>query len=431
VRWCGVLEGFYGAPFAQHDRVELVQWAGSRGLTDYVYAPKGDAFLRGRWREPHPGATAVTDLVAVGAESGVRVAVVVSPGLDWSGVDDITPLVAKLRWCYDLGVRALGVAWDDVPRGGAALGAAHGVAVAAAVASLPDDVQWATCPTDYAVARPTAYLKAFAHEVPAEVDLMWTGPAIVSPTVTLEDVESLSAALGHRLVLADNVPVNDGPMAGVLHLGPYPARDPRVVDATGGVLFNLMPLPRASRVMVEAGARWWADPSSDRDASWQAAVAGVPGLSPLARAARSWLTDPGPDADLLTWADAAVDDDADTRLLDWLAAGCRADLAADWQAELEPWLQGWEWSAFVIAFALHAVRARPGDRVSATLAVTEAWRRYRALEPQLFGIRYAGYPVTCQVGDEVWPDRAGTVVGESLVDRVCRQVLDRLYGAAS
>ena len=421
--WCGVLEGFYGAPFAPGDRLSFLRWLEDQGGRDYVYAPKGDPLLRDRWREPFPDVSWFAELSAHAPT--VRLSVVLSPGLDWAGDDDIATLVAKLTTLAEVGIDSLGIAFDDVPRGGEELGRSHGRAVAAAVAALPS-TRIAACPVDYAARRATSYLRGFCAEVPPEVDLFWTGPSIVSPTITAADVRSLSAELGgRRLVLADNVPVNDGAMTGVLHLGPYPARDPQIPALTGGLLLNVMPMPLASRVGVAAGLRWWADPTGDREAQWRGVVAEVPGLLPLARSCRSWLTDPGPDAELRTWALAALDGD-DRRLEEWFARGCRDGLPEDWQAELEPWLAAWELMAFGLGFVLEVFRK--GDLVEAAFGIAEARRRMRACEEQLFGIRDAVYPVTVQERDVVRPDRAGVVEGHWLIDEVCARLLDQSYG---
>src|SRR4051812_14712307 len=128
--WRGVLEGFYGQPFRESDRLDLVAWCGRRGIRDYVYSPKGDPLLRDAWRDPLPEGTHLDRLVAACADAGVRLSVCVSPGLDWQGEPDHAQLVAKLQALLDLGVEQVGVAWDDVPRGGSELGASHAAGVA-------------------------------------------------------------------------------------------------------------------------------------------------------------------------------------------------------------------------------------------------------------------------------------------------------------
>ena len=422
--WYGVLEGFYGTPFSEAERVDLIRWLGAQGGRDYAYAPKGDPFLRDRWREPFPDLGWFTELNATAATAGVRLSVVVSPGLDWRGDEDHQPLVAKLRSLVDAGIQAIGIAFDDVPRGGADLGTSHGRAVAAAVAALPG-VPVSTCPVDYAVSSPTSYLRGFVDALPEGVPLFWTGPAIVSPTITADDVTALSDALGRTLVLADNVPVNDGAMSGVLHLGPYPERDSRLPELVGGLLVNLMPgYPLASRIGLAAALRWWADPQGDREQQWREVVAEVPGLEPLARSCRSWLTAPQADPEIEKWARAALDE-GDSRLEEWFSRGCREGLAPEWQAELAPWLEAWELMALGIPFVLG--QARSGDPVETAFGVAEARRRMRSLEPQLFGIRDALYPVTRQDGDRVLPDESGVVADEDLAGRLCAEVLARAF----
>jgi hyaluronoglucosaminidase len=422
--WYGVLEGFYGSPFSEAERVDLIRWLGAHGGRDYAYAPKGDPLLRDRWREPFPDLGWFTVLDQTAREAGVRLSVVISPGLDWRGDEDHEPLVAKLRSLADAGIQALGIAFDDVPRGGADLGASHGRAVAAAVAALPD-VPITACPVDYAVSSTTSYLKGFVDELPAGIPVFWTGPAIVSPTITAADVTSLSEALGRTLVLADNVPVNDGAMSGVLHLGPYPERDPRLPELTGGLLLNLMPgYPLASRIGLAAALRWWADPHGDREQQWRDVVAEVPGLEPLARACRSWLTTPQADPEIEQWARAALDGD-DTRLEEWLARGCRDGLPDDWAAELAPWLDAWELMALGLTFVVQ--QARTHDPVEIAFGVAEARRRMTSIEPQLFGIRDALYPVTRQDGDRVLPAPEGVVTGQDLAGRMCAEVLARCF----
>ena len=424
--WLGVLEGFYGTPYDDAARLDLVRWVGSVGARDYVYAPKDDPFHRAQWREPYPPDRLAhfAHLLAAGASAGVRIGFVMAPGLDWGKSGDEEALVAKLRAFYDLGARHLGVAFDDVPPGGAELGAVHGRAVAAAVAGLPDDVVWATCPVDYATGHVTAYLRAFADALPDAVEVFWTGSSIVSPAVPAALATQLSSELGRTVVFADNFPVSDGPMAGVLHLGPYPARDRELPDAVGGLLLNLGPLPVASRLPAAAALRWWTDPSQDRVEVWEQELARVSGLEPIARACRSWLTDPAPDAELQEWARLALDGDG--ALEAYFAAGCREGLPAEWLRDLEPWLEAWEWHALAVPVALAALRDPAGPGGAFTLA--EVWRRGLAMERQLFGIRYAFYPVTSRVGDAERADAAGLVRGETMLDFLCREALERVTG---
>jgi hyaluronoglucosaminidase len=426
--WLAVIEGFYGPPLRHEERLDLLRWAPAAGFTDYAYGPKDDAFHRAAWREPYPAEhlDRFAETLDVARAAGVELTLSVSPGLDWQGDADHAALVAKLRQLHEVGVRSLGVYWDDVPPGGADLGRSHGAGVAAAMRGLPDDVRWLTCGTDYATAHVTDYLSGFAAALPAEVAIAWTGPGVTSPEVPAAVAGQLTERLGHPLLFCDNWPVNDLGMSAVLHLGPMPARDPALRAVVAGAGFNMMSLPLASRVGLELAARHWRDPAEDRELAWRQVVGAVPGLLPLARACRSWLTEPGPAADLVEEMHAALA--GDDRLLAFLDAGCRAGLPPDWAAELEPWLAAWEAEARVIAGVLRLLRDPAAVADAPDIGVD--WPALHRLPAQVFGIRFAVYGHTYRAGDQQLPRPDSVLRGENLTDLLIRTALEGLYDAA-
>lgn len=438
--WIGAVEGYYGRPLTHDERIDLLRWLGEHGFNAYAHAPKDDPLHRQLWRDPYPAdrLSEFAALVAEGERRGVTVALVISPGLDWRAGEDEPVLARKLRSFADAGARALGIAFDDVPPGGAELGAAHAAAVAAAVESLSDDIAWVTCPTDYATAEATPYLRAFCAGLPAGVDVMWTGPAIVSPVVDADAAARLGTALGRPLLFAENYPVNDGPMSGVLHLGPYRGRDPRLPEVTSGVFFNFMSFPLASRVGLAAGSAFWRDPSVDPERAWRDALAEFPGIERLARASRAWIGDPAPDAELSGWVDDILSGGDPQLLVDFLdvdlmeavasrpaAVSLRAQLDPALAAEIAPWVDQWEAEAVAMRAAVELIRAIPESRADYAFLTAEAWARARHSRLQLFGVRWAYYPVT------EWRDGAvralpeALMQGENLTDRLCRFALER------
>ena len=54
----GLIEGYYGTPWSWSAREKTIATVRNHGYTFYIYAPKADAFLRKRWREPHATETA-------------------------------------------------------------------------------------------------------------------------------------------------------------------------------------------------------------------------------------------------------------------------------------------------------------------------------------------------------------------------------------
>lgn len=426
--WMAFIEGFYGQPYAHAARLELLRWLPTAGLTDYAYGPKDDAFHRDSWRDPYPPAVLaeLEETAAVAAEAGVTLTLSVSPGLDWRGPDDHAALVAKLRQLHGLGVRSLGVYWDDVPPGGDDLGRSHARGVAAAMAGLPDDVRWMTCGTDYAMDRTTGYLRGFAAELPAGVPIAWTGPDVTSPVVPVDVAVRLVEELRHPLLLCDNWPVNDLGMSSQLHLGPAPFRSPELRDVVAGVGFNAMRFPLASRIGVAAAARHWRDPSEDREAGWLSVVSDVPGLLPLARGCRSWVDAPGPDPSLAALVEPGLQGDG--ALLDFLEAGCREALPSAWADELAPWLDSWEAEARVMTWVLRAARGDLSDAVDLGID----WPALHRREQHVFGTRLAVYGLNHRLGpeqgDRLLPHPASVVRGENLTDLLVRRALELLAG---
>lgn len=425
--WLAALEGYYGPPLAQDERLALVTWLAEHDYDAYAYSPKDDPFARERWREPYPAddMARFVELNAACAEAGLQFAPTMNPGLDWR-VDDpaeVDALVAKLAAFAEVGITALAVAWDDVPGEGAAVGASHGAAIATAVERIGDHLRWSACPVDYAARTPTAYLRAFADAMPATVDIVWTGPGIVSPTLTTRDVTDLSAALGRRLLFGENFPVNDGGMAHMLHLGPYPTRAPGVVAACGGAVVNFMHRPRASRLGLAVAARFWRNPTEDRYAAWEDVLRReFPELEPLARACSAWVDNPTGDPLLRDMAAMPTDG----RLAAFLAAGCRAGLDDVLAAEVEPWLAQWDAEAAAMGAALHLLNAPAPPTMDEVGAMALAWYGARRSETQAFGTRFAYYPVSARDGDRLISDPVSIVEGSNLTDELCRAALEHL-----
>jgi len=424
--WLAALEGYYGPPLEHGERVALVQWLGNHDYDAYAYSPKDDPYARDRWREPYPADDMAhfAELVTVCNDAGLELGLTMNPGLDWRLDDpsEIDRLTAKLAAWHAIGVRGLAVAWDDVPGEGAAVGASHGAAVAAAFERIGTDARWFTCPVDYAARTPTTYLRAFADALPPEVDIVWTGPGIVSPTLTGTDATQLSEALGRPLLFGENFPVNDGGMEQVLHLGPYPSRDASFVAATSGAVVNFMHRPRASRIGLAVAARFWRNPTEDRYTAWEAALAEFPGLEPLARACSSWVDNAEPDRRLSEWANAARA--GNKRLEAFLAGGCRADLDPVLAAEVEPWLAQWEAEASAMQAALWLLASDRAVSMDEVGAMALAWYTARRSETQAFGIRFAYYPVSHRSGDRLLSDPVSVVEGTNLTDRLCRNALE-------
>ena len=399
----GIVEGFYGRPWAHADRLWWIDQLARLGMNTYVIAPKDDPLQRERWREPYPAEdwARFAELVARGRERGVAVGFAVSPGLSirYADAGDVATLVTKLRAFAELGSRFLALCVDDVPAelvhetdraAFGSLAAAH-VALAHAVrAALPADVILWLVPTDYAGNDASPYLAELGARLDPTVEVGWTGRTTVPPTVRSDEARARAALLRRRVLLWDNVPVSDGPMRVMLHLVPYRGREAGLAEHLSGVLLNPMQHARSSYVTVAGAAAFLADPARfDAEAAWRAAVrtlgagaeeafetfAHAHRFSPLTPTDRdpplesAWHASRGGRSSSLT---GALHPLVEARI----AAGdaLRANLDdRRLLAELEPWLAGHERESRRIAAALDLLDALAGSGDS--LAKSLAWVR--------------------------------------------------------
>ncbi len=259
----------------------MLEFLGARGMNAYVYAPKDEPKHRREWRTPYDAdeLRCFRELAAAGAQSGIRVAFAVSPGLDidYELEGDRAALERKCAAMLDLGISWFLLALDDIPMrpGLAQLQAASATALLEGLRARDPDSQLCCCPTEYLGVQPSSYLSKLDAGLHADIDLLWTGPTVCSPTITADQARAWRSGLGDRgVVLWDNVPVNDGTMESRLHLGPYEGRQPALVEELRGVLCNPMSQPRSSRVMLATAAEFLSSPDDyEPDVAWSRALA--------------------------------------------------------------------------------------------------------------------------------------------------------------
>jgi hyaluronoglucosaminidase len=464
----GVIEGFYGPPWSHDARLDVIEFVAERGMNTYVYAPKDDPKHRASWREPYDGMehARFAELAGRAAKVGVRFGFAVSPGLDMDleSATDRQLLFGKLAPLLDAGVDCLVVAFDDIP-GGPGLGRRQGELMAwlhARLESVAPAASLLMVPTEYVAATPTPYLAELAASRPATVDTMWTGPTVCSPVVTAADARARAAVnAGHAPLLWDNYPVNDGPMARSLHLGPYRGREPSLTDVVAGVLVNPMVQPRASKVALATVADYLRDPSGyEPDEAWARAIRDVGGgraaaLDAVARACADGPLLPASQLDAARLTDALVsaldgpDWAAPTASLRATFDGLRAATRA-WPAddplgrELAPWLDQARLEADAALAALRlvqqvrpvATRTERGCRAAAidpepaflaVFGVLLAWSAARSGRDRVvLGPRFAVHPAIVPLPDGRGALDVGLALheNESVVDRLCRVALD-------
>ncbi|GHJ36718.1 beta-N-acetylglucosaminidase domain-containing protein [Streptomyces sp. TS71-3] len=293
----GSIEGFYGAPWSQADRLDQLAFYGDIKANTYIYTPKDDTYLRENWREPYP-ADRLADLhqlIDQATAHHVDFTYAVSPGLSicYSDPDDVAALEKKLGSLYDQGARSFYIALDDISYtkwncdgDQAAYGAPGRGSAGQAQADLLNAVQHdfidthsgaqplQMVPTEYSDTADSAYKSVLREQLDPKIVVQWTGTAVVPPSVTVADARAASEVWGRKVFLWDNYPVNDyGQTTGRLLMAPYDKREAGLHDELSGIVLNPMNQAAASKVALFGGASFaWNDMAYDPDRTWRAAA---------------------------------------------------------------------------------------------------------------------------------------------------------------
>ncbi|WP_405568232.1 beta-N-acetylglucosaminidase domain-containing protein [Streptomyces phaeochromogenes] len=295
----GVVEGFYGAPWSQQDRLSQLDFYGRTKQNVYVYSPKDDPYLRAKWRDQYPAErlAALKELVDRAAANHVRFTYALSPGLSvcYSSAADAKALVAKFESLYAIGVRSFAVPLDDISytdwncaEDGDAYGSGGGAAGSAQASLLnsvvdrfvdahSDVAPLEMVPTEYSDLADSPYKTALREKLHPSVVVEWTGDGVIAPTISTEQARRARELFGHPVLLWDNYPVNDYATSRLL-LGPYTGREAGVADVVTGITANPMVQAEASKLALFTSADFaWNPDAYDPRASFLASVADLGG----------------------------------------------------------------------------------------------------------------------------------------------------------
>ncbi|KAM6941379.1 protein O-GlcNAcase [Lycodopsis pacificus] len=251
----GVVEGFYGRPWTMEQRTELFKREQKWGLNTYFYAPKNDYKHRMYWRDLYSAEEAgqLTALISAAKQHDVEFIYAISPGLDitFSNPKEVAALKRKLDQVRHFGCRSFSLLFDDIETEMCAADKqafssfAHAqVAITNAVYQhLGDPETFLFCPTDYCAAFCTpnvsqsSYLHTVGEKLLPGIDVLWTGPKVVSHNISVESIEEVSSVLKRAPVIWDNIHANDYDPQRTF-LGPFKDRPTELIPNLGGVLTN-------------------------------------------------------------------------------------------------------------------------------------------------------------------------------------------------
>ncbi|XP_026131666.1 protein O-GlcNAcase-like [Carassius auratus] len=278
----GVVEGFYGRPWTMSQRKELFRREQKWGLNAYLYAPKDDYKHRMYWRDLYSleEAEQLMTLISAARERNVEFIYAISPGLDitFSNPKELTALKRKLSQVCGFGCRSFALLFDDIETEMCPADKEAFSSFAEAQVSVTNQVflhldephTFLFCPTDYCAVFCTpsvprsAYLNTVGEKLNARIDILWTGPKVVSQDISVASIEEVSAVLRRPPVIWDNIHANDyDPQR--MFLGPFKNRPTELIPKLRGVLTNPNCEFELNFVAVHTLATWCS--SGHRDVS--------------------------------------------------------------------------------------------------------------------------------------------------------------------
>jgi len=279
----GVIEGFYGPPWSEAERTEVLGWMRQWGLNTYFYGPKDDLHHRIFWRTPYADAdvAVIGRLIRACQDHGIRFIYALGPGLDvrYNDPSDREALRARFAQLLELGCQDFCLLFDDIPdrmhpgemeRWGSLASAQCALTneMSAWLRARQPSSRFLFCPTPYCGRMEAAglggegYLETVGRELSQDVEVFWTGPEIISSEITVGHIDGLTAKLRRKPMIWDNLHANDYD-GRRFYCGPYSGREVELKGRVKGILTNpnnempldFMPL-RTLAAFVQASGTW-------------------------------------------------------------------------------------------------------------------------------------------------------------------------------
>ena len=223
----GFIEGYYGLPWSNEDRMSLMRFGGDYKMTSYIFAPKDDEYHKGKWRDLYPEEelAKIKEMVKVGNDSKCRFVWTAHPfmgGFNQAQADqEIQALLRKFDQLYDAGVRQFGVLGDDVGSLPRTIVINMMTKVSEWAKKKGDVYDTVFCPAGYnhswqsgGTGGNYAELNEYDKGFPEDIKIFWTGEAVCKPIeqVTLDHFRTHRTTDGQKRrapLFWLNWPVND------------------------------------------------------------------------------------------------------------------------------------------------------------------------------------------------------------------------------
>ena len=269
----GVVEGFYGQPWTHAQRLQLFDQMAAWGLNTYFYAPKDDLKHRAIWRQNYSEQELASLAALIDSCKQHKLTFIygLGPGLDirFANPSELETIKRRFEQLIDVGARHFALLFDDLPGEMHAGDRQAYESVAAAQSAVTNGIfNWMRdkfphsrllfCPAPYCDRMDhwqlggAEYLETIGRLLAGAIDILWTGPEIISREITVESIGDLSARIRRPPVIWDNLHANDYDLRR-LYCGPYSGRPPELLQCVRGK----GPLSGGNRT-------FWLDPMKDR-----------------------------------------------------------------------------------------------------------------------------------------------------------------------
>lgn len=209
-------------------------------------------------------------LIAAAKEQNIVFYYALSPGLDmtYSNPKEVSTLKRKLDQVSQFGCEAFALLFDDIePEMSKAdkevfqtFGQAQ-VSVTNEIYNHLNCSRFLFCPTQYCSTRAqpsvtnSEYLNTIGSKLVQDIDILWTGPKVISKHLTVESIQEVTEVMRRPPVIWDNLHANDYDQKRVF-LGPYAGRSPELIPFLRGVLTNPNCEFHANQIAIHTLAHW-------------------------------------------------------------------------------------------------------------------------------------------------------------------------------
>lgn len=274
----GLVEGYYGNPYSESDRMDLFKFFGRQKMNVYIYGPKDDVYHKQLWREPYPQelGNKIAEYAAAAKANKVDFIWAIHPGVDikWNNADSVN-IVNKLKKMYDLGIRTFAVFFDDIWGEGTKADKQAGLMnyIVEELNKCYDDVNpLIICPTQYNKGWTSGdYLNVLGTKMDESVRIMWTGNSVVD-MIEMNDMQWINKQISRKAYIWLNYPVTDYCINRML-MGPTWGNGTDIAETLGGFTSNPMEYAMASKLsLFSIGDYCWNMEAYDANASWEQAI---------------------------------------------------------------------------------------------------------------------------------------------------------------